>query len=56
MKPTPVDEMFPEGVSPYMDEDQGPSGALMVDVNREGIHADFNNDFGIDFFDDEDLA
>jgi len=53
MKPTAVvDEMFPEGVGTYMDED--PGAGIIVDTNREGIHADFYNEFG-DLFDDEDL-
>jgi len=57
MKPvTAADEMFPDGVGGYMDEEcGGSSGGMMVDVNREGVHADFNNDFG-DLFDDEDIS
>jgi len=46
-----VDEMFPEG---YAEEEQTGSGSnLLMDVtNDKDVHADFYNDFG-DLFDDE---
>jgi len=55
-----VDEMFPEGGG-FMDDDvgcgSGGSGNVipLLDTNREGIHADFKNDFG-DIFDDDDIS
>ncbi|KPJ15149.1 Myeloma-overexpressed gene 2 protein-like [Papilio machaon] len=48
MKPTiAADEMFPEGVGPYMDLEEagGPSNLLMdLAANEKAIHADFFND------------
>lgn len=59
MKPAvAADEMFPEGVGPYMDVDEvgGPS-AILVELtsNEKVVHANFIKDFG-DLFDDEDLS
>lgn len=58
MKPTvAADEMFPEGVGPYMDLEEagGPSNLLMdLAANEKAVHSDFFNDFE-DLFDDEDL-
>ncbi|CAG0913874.1 unnamed protein product [Notodromas monacha] len=52
--PVVVDEMFPEGCSPYMDlEEAGGSSGLLFELtaNEKAVHADFFNDFG-DLFDD----
>ncbi|KAF9822982.1 hypothetical protein SFRURICE_018156 [Spodoptera frugiperda] len=58
MKPTvAADEMFPEGVGPYMDLEEagGPSNLLMdLAANEKAVHSDFFNDFE-DLFDDDDL-
>ncbi|XP_039763842.1 COP9 signalosome complex subunit 9 [Pararge aegeria] len=58
MKPTvAADEMFPEGVGPYMDLEEagGPSNLLMdLAANEKAVHAEFFNDFE-DLFDDDDL-
>ncbi|XP_038207284.1 COP9 signalosome complex subunit 9 [Zerene cesonia] len=58
MKPTvAADEMFPEGVGPYMDLEEagGPSNLLMdLAANEKAVHGDFFNDFE-DLFDDDDL-
>ena len=59
MKPTVEhDEMFPEGAntSSWETED-APSGSGHLDVvgSERTVHADFYNDFG-DLFDDEDLS
>lgn len=58
MKPTVVaDEMFPEGIGPFMDLDEVASGsALAIDLtqNEKLVHNDFFNQFD-DLMDDEDL-
>ncbi|XP_008469113.1 COP9 signalosome complex subunit 9 [Diaphorina citri] len=58
MKPSlVVDEMFPEGVGPYLEcEEAGGSNTLLMDLaaNEKAVHNDFFNNFG-DLFDDEDL-
>ncbi|KAL8573707.1 COP9 signalosome complex subunit 9 [Nucella lapillus] len=60
MKPAAIvvaDEMFPEGVGPYMEiEEAGGSSALLMDLaaNEKAVDADFFNDFE-DLFDDDDL-
>ncbi|KAK7484737.1 hypothetical protein BaRGS_00024022 [Batillaria attramentaria] len=49
MKPAAIvvaDEMFPEGVGPYMEiEEAGGSSALLMDLaaNEKAVHADFYN-------------
>lgn len=52
MKPAPQDEMFPDDI----ESDGGNSGNLLMDLaaNEKDIHADFYNDFG-DIFDEDDL-
>ncbi|XP_072767851.1 COP9 signalosome complex subunit 9 isoform X2 [Anoplolepis gracilipes] len=57
MKPTLVaDEMFPEGAGPYVELDEVGGSRLLVDLtaSEKAVHADFFNDFG-DLFDDDDL-
>jgi len=58
MKPTVVaDEMFPEGVHPFLDmDDIGSGSALTIDLtqNEKLVHSDFFNDFE-DLFDDQDI-
>jgi len=62
MKPTGsvvpiVDEMFSDDVGANFMDDEAVGGGptFTADSNREGVHADFNNDFG-DLFDDDDLS
>lgn len=59
MKPTIVaDEMFPEGVQPFIDLDEvvasGSTLAIDLTQNEKLVHNDFFNQFD-DLMDDEDL-